>query len=183
MHWLFFDPMYFVFLAPGLLLAMWAQWRVRSAYAEASRIAPRSGYTGAQAADALLRSAGINDVRIEPYEGFTSDHYVPGQRVLRLSPDVYGGRSLAALGIAAHETGHAFQDAGHYPLLAIRNGLVPLASVGSNLSYFIILFGFLLASLKLILLGIIAFSLVVLFQLVNLPVEYDASRRARIALV
>jgi Zn-dependent membrane protease YugP len=183
MHWLFFDPMYFVFLAPGLLLAMWAQWRVRSAYAQASRIAPRSGFTGAQAADALLRSAGINDVRIEPYEGFMSDHYVPGQRVLRLSPDVYGGRSLAALGIAAHETGHAFQDAGHYPLLAIRNGLVPLASVGSNLSYFIILFGFLLASLKLILLGIIAFSLVVLFQLVNLPVEYDASRRARIALV
>jgi Zn-dependent membrane protease YugP len=183
MHWLFFDPMYFVFLAPGLLLAMWAQWRVRSAYAEASRIAPRSGYTGAQAADALLRSAGINDVRIEPYEGFMSDHYVPGQRVLRLSPDVYGGRSLAALGIAAHETGHAFQDAGHYPLLAVRNGLVPLASVGSNLSYFVILIGFLIASLKLILLGIVAFSLVVVFQLVNLPVEYDASRRAKIALV
>src|SRR6516164_7685623 len=165
MHWLFFDPMYFVFLAPGLLLAVWAQWRVRSAYAEASRIAPRSGFTGAQAADALLRSAGINDVRIEPYQGFMSDHYVPGQRVLRLSPDVYGGRSLAALGIAAHETGHAIQDASRYPLLVIRNFMVPLASFGSGISWILILIGFVLASTNLILLGIVAFSLVVFFQL------------------
>jgi Zn-dependent membrane protease YugP len=175
--------MYLLFLAPAMLLAAWAQWRVRSAYAEASRIPPRSGYTGAQAAQAVLQTAGVRGVRIEPVEGFMSDHYVPGQHVLRLSPDVYTGRSLAALGIAAHESGHALQDAQRYPLLVLRNGLVPLASVGSNLSWIIIVIGFAMSSLNLILAGIVAFSLVVVFQVVNLPVEFDASRRARIALV
>jgi Zn-dependent membrane protease YugP len=121
-------------------------------------------------------------VVIEPVEGFLSDHYVPGQGVLRLSPEVYAGRSLAALGIAAHESGHALQDATRYPLLALRNGLVPLAAVGSNLSWIIIVVGFALSSLNLILLGIAAFSLTVIFQVVNLPVEFDASRRARLAL-
>jgi Zn-dependent membrane protease YugP len=180
--WGWFDPLYFVFLAPAMLLALWAQWRVKSAYAEASRVAARSGYSGAQAAEALLHSAGISGVRIEQIDGFLSDHYVPGQHVLRLSPDVYNGRSLAALGIAAHECGHAMQDARRYPLLVIRNGLVPLASLGSNLSWIILMVGFLLASMKLVLVGILAFSLTVLFQLFNLPVEFDASRRARIAL-
>src|SRR5262249_16262141 len=114
-----FDPMYFLFLAPGILLALWAQWRVKSAYAEASKVPARSGYTGAQAAHALMESAGVHGVQIEPVEGFLSDHYVPGQKVLRLSPDVYSGHSLAALGIAAHESGHALQDAGRYPLLVL----------------------------------------------------------------
>jgi Zn-dependent membrane protease YugP len=180
--WGWFDPMYFVFVAPAMLLALWAQWRVRSAYAEASRIRPRSGYSGAEAAQALLQAAGVPDVRIEPVEGFMSDHYVPGQHVLRLSPDVYAGRSLAALGIAAHESGHALQDAGRYPLLVLRNGLVPLASVGSNLSWVILMIGFAMASMHLVLAGIVTFSLTVLFQVVNLPVEFDASRRARVAL-
>jgi Zn-dependent membrane protease YugP len=180
--WGWFDPVYLVFVAPAMLLALWAQWRVRSAYAEASRIRPRSGYSGAEAAQALLQAAGVPDVRIEPVEGFMSDHYVPGQHVLRLSPEVYAGRSLAALGIAAHESGHALQDASRYPLLVLRNGLVPLASVGSNLSWVILMVGFAMASMHLVLAGIVAFSLTVLFQVVNLPVEFDASRRARLAL-
>jgi Zn-dependent membrane protease YugP len=174
-----FDPMYFLFLAPGMLLALWAQWRVKSAYAEASKVPARSGYTGAQAAHALMESAGVHGVQIEPVEGFLSDHYVPGQKVLRLSPDVYSGHSLAALGIAAHESGHALQDAGRYPLLVLRNLLVPLAGLGSNLSWILLMIGFVLASIHLILVGIVLFSATVVFQLVNLPVEFDASRRAR----
>ncbi len=180
---MFFDPLYFLILAPGILLALWAQLRVKSAYAEADRIAAASGYTGAQAASALLHAAGVPPVDIEPVQGFLSDHYVPGQHVLRLSPPVYAGRSLAALGIAAHEAGHAIQDADHYPLLVVRNGLVPLAGIGSNLSWIIIFAGFVLGWAGLVYLGIIAFAIVVLFQLINLPVEFDASRRARVALV
>lgn len=180
---MWFDPLYFLLLAPGMLLAMWAQFRIQSAYARASQIPAQSGYSGAQAAAALLRSAGVPGVEIEPVEGFLSDHYVPGQRVLRLSPDVYAGRSLAALGVAAHECGHAMQEATRYPLLVLRNGLVPLAGIGSNLSWIIIMAGFLLHLAGLIYLGIAAFAVTVVFQLVNLPVEFDASRRARIALV
>jgi Zn-dependent membrane protease YugP len=127
--------------------------------------------------------AGVHNVQIEPVGGFLSDHYVPGQRVLRLSEEVYGSTSLAALGVAAHESGHALQEATRYPLLALRGGLVPLASIGSGLSWIILVAGFLLQWMGLILVGIAAFSLVVIFQLVNLPVEFDASRRARIALV
>jgi Zn-dependent membrane protease YugP len=174
--------MYFVFVGPALLLALWAQWRVKSAYTQAGRIAPRSGYSGAEAAHALLERAGVHGVAIEQVQGFMTDHYVPGKHVLRLSPEVYSGRSLAALGIAAHESGHALQDAGRYPLLVLRNGLVPLASIGSNASWIIMMVGFALASLNLVMVGIAAFSLTVLFQVVNLPVEYDASRRARLAL-
>jgi Zn-dependent membrane protease YugP len=179
----YFDPMYFLILAPGILLALWAQLRVQIAFSRAKQIRAQSGYSGAQAAAALLQSAGISGVRIEPVEGFLSDHYVPGQRVLRLSPDVYAGRSLAALGVAAHECGHAMQEARRYPLLILRNGLVPLAGIGSNLAWIIIMAGFFLQLAGLIYIGIAAFSVTVVFQLVNLPVEFDASRRARVALV
>jgi len=178
-----FDLTYLMFLAPGILLAMWAQWKVHSAYAEASQYAPASGFSGAEAAAAMLDSAGVEQVRIEPVEGFLSDHYVPGERVLRLSPGVYGSRSLAALGIAAHEAGHAIQDATRYPLLVVRNLMVPLAAFGSNAAWIIIVIGFMMQLLGLVIAGIVVFSLTVLFQLVNLPVEFDASRRARIALV
>jgi Zn-dependent membrane protease YugP len=183
MWWGWFDPIYLLFLAPGILLALWAQIRVKSAFAEASQIPAASGYSGAEAAAYLLHAAGVSDVRIEPVEGFMSDHYVPGERVLRLSPEVYAGRSLAALGVAAHESGHALQDASRYPLLSMRNSLVPLAGFGSSVSWIIIMVGFALASLNLILAGIAVFSFTVIFQLVNLPVEFDASRRARVALV
>ncbi len=181
MYW--FDIWYLIFLAPGLLLAAWAQYRVHSAYREADKVRARSGYTGAEAASILLNQAGIHDGHVEPTQGFLSDHYVPGEGVLRLSPGVYGGRSLAALGIAAHEAGHAFQDAQRYPLLVVRNAFVPLAGFGSNLSWLVILAGFWFNILNLVIAGIVLFSFVVIFQLVNLPVEFDASRRARAALL
>jgi Zn-dependent membrane protease YugP len=183
MMFLGLDPLYFVFLAPGILLALWAQFRIQGAYARAREIPARSGYTGADAAEGVLHNGRAAGVRIEPTEGFLSDHYVPGQRVLRLSREVYAGRSLASLGIAAHEAGHAIQDARGYPLLVVRNLLVPLANFGGGVSWILIMFGFVLSSLALVKVGIAAFATTVLFQLVNLPVEFDASRRARQALL
>jgi Zn-dependent membrane protease YugP len=180
---MFFDPVYFLFLAPGILLAMWAQYRVSSAYREASHIAAGSGYSGAETAAAMLETAGIGNVEIEPVPGQMTDHYSPGEKILRLSPDVYQGRSLAALGIAAHEAGHAIQDAERYSPLVIRNFMVPLANFGGNAAWIIIILGFALGMAGLIYVGIAAFGLTVLFQLVNLPVEFDASRRARVQLV
>ena len=177
------DPMYFVFLAPGILLALWAQFRVQSAYSRASQLPARSGLSGAEAAEAVMSDADVHGVRIEPTEGYLSDHYSPGEKALRLSPDVYVGRSLASLGIAAHEAGHAIQDARGYPLLVVRNLLVPLANFGGGVSWILILLGLVLSSLAVVKVGIAAFGLTVLFQLVNLPVEFDASRRARLALV
>lgn len=180
---LFFDPLYFLFLAPGLLLAAWAQWRVRGTYTEASQIPARSGLSGAEAAHAMLLRAGVRGVRIEPTEGFLSDHYVPKEGILRLSPHNFYEHSLAALGVAAHEAGHALQEAKRYPLMALRQSLVPVAAFGSNAAWIIMLVGLVLQSFQLLLVGIIAFSGVVLFQLVNLPLEFDASRRARVALI
>jgi hypothetical protein len=175
----YLDPMYFVFVGPAILLAMWAQFKVKSAYARASRYAPRSGLTGAQAAQRILNAYGISDVAIEPVRSFLGDHYDPRHKVLRLSPGVYHGQNLAALGIAAHEVGHAIQDAHNYGPLAIRNGLVPMASIGSNLSILLIIIGFLMGMTGLATAGILLFGVVVLFQLVNLPVEFNASSRAR----
>lgn len=178
-----FDPMYFLYVAPAMLLAGWAQLRIKKAYAEASRYSPRSGVTGAQAAAHILDRYGLAGVGIEPTRGFLGDHYDPRAKVLRLSPDVYGGKSLAALGVAAHEAGHAIQDAKGYAPLVIRNGIVPLASVGGNLSMLLLFGGFLISSTQLVLLGVGLFSLVVIFQIINLPVEYDASARAKEILV
>src|SRR5262245_57637767 len=188
----YFDPMYFLFLAPAMLLAMYAQFRVKSTYAEASEVPNSRRLSGAEAAREILDSNGLTDVAIEPVEGTLSDHYDPKAAVLRLSPDVYDGRSLAAVGIAAHEAGHALQHAKGYAPLKLRTGLVPLASVGSSISMFLIMFGLLLSAgsraagpslgMSLLYAGIIAFSLTVAFQLVNLPVEFDASRRARAVL-
>jgi Zn-dependent membrane protease YugP len=180
---MFFDPMYFLFLAPGILLALWAQARISSAYREASQIPSASGYTGAEAAAALMRAAGVGGVEIETVPGQMTDHYAPTEKVLRLSTEVYAGQSLAALGIAAHEAGHAIQDKERYGLLVVRNLMVPLANFGSNASWIIILLGFAMQWAGLIYIGIAVFGLTVLFQLVNLPVEFDASRRARRQLV
>lgn len=184
-----FDPLYFLILAPGMLFALWAQWRTHSAYSSGKKVLAARHITGAEAAAQVMEAAGVTGVAIEPVEGFLTDHYDPRHKVLRLSSDVYSGRSLSAVGIAAHEAGHAIQDATRYPLLVVRNGLVPMASIGSNLAWVLIMIGFALMSLRsiwgqsIILIGIAAFSLTVLFQLVNLPVEFDASRRARIMLV
>jgi Zn-dependent membrane protease YugP len=178
---MFFDPMYFVFIAPALLLSFWAQMRIRSAYAQASQQpAPLSG---AAAAQHILDSAGVSGVAIEEVPGHLSDHYDPRAKVLRLSRDVYSGRTLAAVGIAAHEVGHALQDAHAYAPLVVRNAAVPLAGIGSNASFFLLILGMLFNFTPLVWLGIGAFACVVFFQVVNLPVEFNASSRAKHELV
>ena len=178
---MFFDPLYLVWVAPAMLLAMWAQWRVQSAFAAASQLpAPLSG---AAAARHILDSAGADDVRIEAVPGNLSDHYDPRDRVLRLSEGVYGARSLAAVGIAAHEAGHALQDAKGYALMSIRNAAVGVANFGSGIGLFVFMIGLGLALKPLAWLGIALFAGTVFFQLVNLPVEIDASNRAKAQLV
>lgn len=177
-----FDPLYFIIIAPGMALAAWAQWRVHAAFSAGSQVPSRAGITGAQAAAAVLEAEGVHGVGIEPIGGSLSDHYDPRDKVLRLSEPVYDSTSLAALGVAAHEAGHAIQDAHRYSPLVIRNFMVPAASFGSSASWLIIMGGFLFSSMNLIVVGMALFSAVVVFQLVNLPVEFDASRRARIAL-
>lgn len=178
-----FDPLYLILIGPAMLLALWAQMRVKSAYSKASRISVRSGLTGADAARAILRHHGLeNEVSIEMVPGRLSDHYDPRNRVLRLSPEVYRGRSLASVGIAAHEVGHALQHATNYGPLALRNGIVPLAGIGSNAAFFLFFIGLILSMQPLILLAIILFGAVVFFQIVNLPVEFNASARAKMEL-
>lgn len=179
-----FDPMYLVFMVPGLLLAMWAQHKVTSAYAMGSRVPASSGLTGAAAAQGILERYGIRDVRVEGIRTMLGDHYDPREKVLRLSPDVYGGRSLASLGIAAHEVGHAIQHATRYGPLALRSGLLPVAAFGSQFSFVLILAGLFLAPFRwLAWVGVALFAVAVLFQIVTLPVEFDASRRAREVLL
>jgi Zn-dependent membrane protease YugP len=178
---MYFDPMYFLFIAPAFLLAMWAQLRIKSTYATAQQIpAPLSG---AAAARHILNSAGLDRVEIEQVPGHLSDHYDPRHKVLRLSPEVFASRSLAAVGIAAHEAGHAIQDARNYLPLIIRNAAVPAASFGSGASFLMLILGFMLRMPALVWLGIGAFACVVVFQIVNLPVEFDASARAKRQLV
>lgn len=175
-----FDPMYWLMLAPALLLGLWAQMKVRSTFSEAGKI--RAPMSGAQAARYVLDSAGLQYVAIEPVEGHLSDHYDPRQKVLRLSSDVYQEPSMAAVGVAAHEAGHAIQDAVHYAPLVIRNLAVPIARFGGGISMILLMLGVMLQLAGLIWLGIIAFAADVAFQLVNLPVEFDASRRAKAQL-
>lgn len=178
---LFFDVNYFLILAPAMLLAFWAQMRVKSTYAAASQ--QPASLTGAAAARHMLDSAGLQEVAIEPIRGQLTDHYDPSARVLRLSEGVYGERTLAAVGIAAHEAGHALQHANNYAPLTIRNLAVPAASFGSGAGMWMIVGGAIFSSGFLIQLGIVSFAAVVFFQLVNLPVEFDASNRAKAQLV
>jgi Zn-dependent membrane protease YugP len=176
------DPLYWMMLAPALLLGMWAQAKVRSTFAEAARV--RAPMSGAAAARYVLDSAGLHNVEIEPVQGFLSDHYDPRHKVLRLSPQVYQDQSMAAVGIAAHEAGHAIQDAKRYAPLVVRNLAVPVASFGGGISILLLILGAMMGAAGgyLIWAGIIAYSGVVLFQLVNLPVEFDASNRAKAQL-
>lgn len=183
---LFFDPWYFIILAPAMILSAIASMWVRSAYARASQIPATSGVTGAEAAHMVMEAHDIRGVQIEEsHGGMLSDHYDPKQKVLRLSPDVYHGHSVASLGIACHEAGHAIQDAIHYGPLKLRNGIVPMAAIGSNLSWLLLIIGMVLGGVRspvgnmLVWGGIVLFGTVVLFQLINLPVEFDASRRAK----
>ncbi len=197
---IFFDPMYFVFVGPAILLALWAQWRVKSAFGRASQVGTRSGMTGAQAAREILHYQGLDNVGVERTDGFLGDHYDPRKNVLRLSPDVHDSQSMAAIGIAAHEAGHAIQKAQGYGPLVIRNALVPLASTGSWLSGIVFIVGFLMMQATrtvqpdgsvtssglaegIAIAGLCLFGAVVLFQLINLPVEFDASKRAKALIV
>ena len=172
-----FDPKYFLIVGPAILLALWAQMMVKSAYARAQQQpAPLSG---AAAARHVLDSAGLHNVDIEMTPGHLSDHYDPRHKVLRLSQEVYQSRSLAAVGIAAHEAGHAIQDARNYAPLVIRNMAVPAAGFGSGVGWMLAVVGLIFTYQPLLLAGILLFSAVVFFQVVNLPVEFNASSRAK----
>lgn len=173
----FFDPMYFVFLAPAIVLMIWAQWRVKSTFAKGMQVNAR--LSGAAAARYILDRAGCQDVGIEETHGMLSDHYDPSHRVLRLSRDVYHSQSAAAVGIAAHEAGHALQHAQHYMPLVVRNAAVPAAKYGPMAFFALLILGFIMQNPALIWLGILAYGGVLVFQLVNLPVEFNASSRAK----
>ncbi len=177
-YYSYFDPTYILVLI-GVVISLLASARVKSTFNKYSRVRSMSGITGAQAAERLLRASGINDVRIEPVSGSLSDHYDPRSKVLRLSEPVYASNSLAAIGVAAHECGHAIQHQNSYLPLKIRGALVPVANFGSVISWPMILIGLFLGGFQsLIDLGILLFSAAVLFQLITLPVEFNASRRA-----
>jgi Zn-dependent membrane protease YugP len=177
MH-MFIDPTYLLFILPGLAISLWASFRTKAAFQKYSRVRTARGLTGAQAAQVLLERAGIHDVKVQPARGFLSDHYNPVGKTLNLSEGVYGSTSVAAVGVACHEAGHAIQHARHYAPLWLRSTLVPTANIGSSVGYFMMLLG-LFFSVKLVILGAILFSAVVVFQLITLPVEFDASARAK----
>lgn len=173
----YFDPTYLL-LVPALIISFWAQIKVNSAYDKYSRVRTINGYTGEQIARIMLNEAGLYDVPIQVVNIRLGDHYDPVSRVLRLSPDVYSGTTIAAAGIAAHEVGHAIQHKESYSPLTFRNTIYPLVNIGSRFSWVLLVAGFLLAIRPLIYFGIILFSAVVLFQLITLPVEFNASNRA-----
>lgn len=176
---MFFDPVYLVFMLPGLILSMLASFFVKSTFAKYSQVTTMSGFTGAQAAYQMLLSAGVTNVRIERVRGFLSDHYDPSSRTLRLSSEVYGSTSISAIGVACHEAGHALQHSQGYVWLGLRSFMVPAASFGSRFSYIILVLGFCLQVSGLIYLGCILFGLSVLFSIITLPVEWNASARAK----
>jgi uncharacterized protein len=186
------DPLYLIPTVLGLALTLWAQWRVKSTFARFAKVGVSRGMTGAEAAAAVAR-AGNASVRIERHQGFLSDHYDPRARTLRLSPEVYDGRSVSSIAVAAHEAGHAIQHVVGYPALGLRSALVPLANIGNSLWSLPFFIGLFLAGSQraaegsdagqwLMRLGILLFGGVVLFQIVTLPVEFDASRRAKAVL-
>ena len=165
-----------------LLFGLWAQWRVKNTFQRNSQVQPHNGMTGAQAAAAVLRSSGLPNLDIRPIEGQLSDHYDPRNRTLNLSADVGNASSLAALGVAAHEAGHAIQDARNYKPMRIRQTLVPVATIGQSLWFLPVVLGLLMGITGLVNVGLILFAAIVLFQLVTLPVEFDASKRALASL-
>ncbi len=177
---MFYDFNYLLFILPGLLLSLWASWRTRWAFNKYSRVRTLRGLTGAQAAQEMLRAAGIGDVKVVPTAGMLTDHYNPATKTLALSEDVYGTPSIAAVGVACHEAGHAVQHARAYKPLWLRTALVPTARIGSSLGYIVMLVGLVfLHSAQVVLFGALLFAAVLLFQIVTLPVEFDASARAK----
>lgn len=174
-----FDPMYLLFIAPGMLLSLWASFRVKAAFNKYSAVPSMRGLTGAQAAAELLRGAGISDVQIVRHQGTLTDHYNPMTKTLALSEPVYDSTSVAAVGVATHEAGHAIQHAHSYGPLWLRSLLVPTANIGSSLGYIVMALGLGFHSSKMVFFGAILFSAVLLFQIVTLPVEFNASNRAK----
>lgn len=179
---MFFDPLWLLFAGPALLLALLAQMRISNTYGKYSKVGNMRGITGLAVAKSLLASQGIQDVKIEGTPGRLTDHYDPHTKTLRLSQGVYESPSVAALGIVAHEVGHAVQDHRGYLPLKLRSGLLPLANLGSSLAIILFMLGFLFRWAGFLWLGVFLFSAAVLFALVTLPVELNASRRARAML-
>lgn len=177
MFGLYFDPT-MMLLLPAMLISFWAQMKINSAYSKYSRVRTTNGYTGMQVARMMLDEAGLFDVRIEMINTKLGDHYDPSSRVLRLSPEVYSEPTISSAGIAAHEVGHAIQHKEGYKALVIRNSIVPVVNFSSSLSWIIFLAGLLLGFKGLTTLGILLFSAAVVFQLITLPVEFNASNRA-----
>jgi Zn-dependent membrane protease YugP len=183
---MFIDPIYLLLMIPALVLSLFASWRTKSAFKKYSKVRTLNGMTGAQAAQVLLDRAGIDDVKVVPTRGYLSDHYNPLNKTLALSEAVYGSPSVAAVGVACHEAGHAIQHAKRYAPLWVRSALVPTANIGSKVGYFAMLGGLFLLYMGstglgqgVVLLGAVLFSAVLLFQIVTLPVEFDASARAK----
>jgi Zn-dependent membrane protease YugP len=177
-----FDPMYFVFMIPGVILMLWAQARVRGSYSKYSKVPNAVGLTGAQVARRILDANGLSNVPVERTRGELTDHYDPRSRSLFLSDGVYGVPSIAAMGIAAHEVGHAIQHARAYAPLQFRTAIVPVVNIGSSLGVFVLIAGIVLQATGLAWLGVGLFALSTVFALITLPVEFDASRRAKEAL-
>ena len=181
---MFYDPLYWIVIGVGTLLSFWASSLTRSRFAHYSRIATRSGMTGAEIARAILVDSGIRDVRVEPVHGTLTDHYDPRTKTLRLSEPVFGGQSMAAFGVAAHEVGHAIQHSQGYAMLQLRSSWVPVANIGSGVSMFVIIAALFLGGTATALgatlawLGVAMFATTTVFTLITLPVELDASRRA-----
>lgn len=176
---MFFDPVYFLFVGPAIVLSLIASWLTKSRFNKYAKVRGAYGFTGAQAAQTLLDRAGITDVKVVQTSGFLSDHYNPVNKTLALSEAVYHERSIAAIGVACHEAGHAIQHARHYAPLWVRSALVPTVGIGSNLGIIAMMIGLFMQSQGMVLIGAVLFSAVLLFQLVTLPVEFDASARAK----
>ena len=182
----FFNPLWFIIMLPPIIFMIYAQAKVNSTFKKYSKVANSQHVTGVEAARTLLRANGLNKVKVEGVKGKLGDHYDPSKKVLRLSPAVANTPSVAALGIVAHEVGHAIQDKTGYAFLRFRTSLVPAASLGSNLGFIFVILGFVIYLFSrseigsvVVLAGIFLFSLAVLFSLITLPVEYNASNRAR----
>ena len=176
MFW--YDYYYLILVVPALIIAGIAQINVKKTYSQMAKVANKKRLTGAQAAAMVLSSYGINNVRIELGHGKLSDHYDPRSNVIRLSPEVYSGASIAAVGIACHEAGHAAQHAQNYVPIKVRNAILPVANIGSTIGFYLAIFGYFLGFGLLVDIGIILFASVTVFQLVTLPIEFNASRRA-----
>jgi Zn-dependent membrane protease YugP len=168
----------FLILIPAIALALYAQFKVQSTFRRYSEIPSGTGYTGAQVAAELLRRRGITDVKVEPVQGMLGDHYDPRTKVLRLSPDVYGSNSLAAIGVAAHEAGHAVQHREGYTALALRSAIVPVATIGTSAAWILFIIGWITSSPNLVNIGILLFLGYIAFAVITLPVEFNASNRA-----